>query len=371
MARLSTLDIEQWFAQMVQAGASDLYLKVGNRPFFRVDGRLVPQGQEKLTEEDLQAVCAHLMTEEQVRRHEAEHDLNFSFGRSGLGRFRANVFVQRGTAALVIRRIQDVIPTFDALHLPADVLRHWADEQRGLILVTGTTGSGKSTTVASLLQYMNEHDTRHIVTLEDPLEYLFADQQSLMTQREIGIDTVSFAMGLRQLLRQSPDVVYISDLRDRETVESCLAAAEAGMLVISCLHTVNATSTVERVVSFFPPHQHQEIRLQLASLLTGVLSLRLVPCKAGRGRMPACEILVATSTVRELIRENHLLDLPGLIQEGSLAGMQTFHQSLLELYRQGLVTLEEARRYADSQDEFELAINDIRATKDVRTTPTI
>jgi len=295
----------------------------------------------------------------------AQRELNFAFERPGVGRFRANVLWQKGTIALVIRRIHHAIPTLEELSLPHDVLVRLLKAQHGLVLVTGSTGSGKSTTVASMLEHINRTTPKHIVTLEDPIEFHFMEDQAIINQREVGVDTRSFSEGLRNVLRQSPDVLFVSDIRDRETMESCLLAAEAGQLVLSCVHTTNTLTTIERLVAFFPSHQHHLIRLRLSLVLRGILSLRLLMRADGAGRIPACEILMATPRVRELVREGQTDQLPMTLHDGALFGMQTFTQALYQRYRQGEVDLEEALRHADSPEELQLAVREIRPTRDV------
>lgn len=354
-----TADINTFLREAAERDASDLYLKAGNRPFLRVDGQLAPLAGSPLTVEDLVAITRHLLGEERQRQFTQFHEQNFAFEADGVGRFRANALYQRGRPALIIRRIRQRVPTFQELNLPTEVLRRFAEESRGLILFTGTTGSGKSTTVASWLDYINQHYAKHIVTLEDPIEFVFAEQQSVINQREVGLDTPSFSEGLKHVLRQSPDVLYVSDLRDQETVTSAINGAEAGLLVVACLHTLNATNTIERLVNFFPPHQHAEVRLLLSMVLRGVMSLRLIPRQSG-GRVPACEVMVVTPTIRELIKEDRTDHMPPFLQEGALFGMQTFHQALVHLYRNGQITLENARRFADSRDELELALKDVQ-----------
>jgi pilus retraction protein PilT len=360
------MDVERLFRAMVEQDASDLFLKVGNKPFLRIHGKLLPIGDEPLTREQLVDFASDLMGAERRQLFHAQRELNFAFERAGLGRFRANVMWQKGTMAFVIRRIQRTIPTFAQLNLPAEVLTRLLTAQYGLILITGSTGMGKSTTIASMLDSLNQTTPKHIVTLEDPIEYQFTEEQAIINQREIGVDTRSFSEGLRNVLRQSPDVLFVSDIRDRETMDSCLLAAEAGQLVVSCIHTTNAVTTIERFVAFFPSSQHELIRLRLSLVLRGIVSLRLLLCSDGTGRIPACEVLVTTPTVREHIREGRTAQLPAAMHDGAMVGMQTFTQSLYQRYRQGEVDLEEALRYADSPEELQLAIREIRSTRDVQ-----
>lgn len=360
------MDFDLLLKAMTEQQASDLFLKVGNRPFLRVNGRLTPIGEQKLTQEQLTGLVTDLVGPDRRQRFSAERELNFAFERNGTGRFRANVLWQRGEIALVIRRIQRFAATFEQLNLPAQLLTRLAMEQSGLILLTGPTGSGKSTTGAAILNHINRTTPRHIMTLEDPIEFQFEEDRAVINQREVGTDTHSFSEGLKNALRQSPDLLFLSDIRDRETMESALLAAEAGQLVISCIHATNVISTIERIVAFFPAHQHSLIRLRLSIVLKGLLSLRLLMRADESGRIPAYEILVSTPSIRELLREGQTHQLPAMIADGAMFGMQTFTQSLYARIREGAVTLEEAMKYAESPVELQLALQEIRGIKDVR-----
>ena len=360
------MDVERLFKAMHEQEATDLFLKVGNRPFLRIHGSLIPVGSDKLSREEITEFAVELMGPDRRQLFHAERELNFAFDRAGIGRFRANVLWQKGTIALVIRRISRLIPPFDELHLPSDVLKRLINEQHGPILITGPTDSGKSTTIASMLDYINQHVARHIVTLEDPIEFQFEEEQAIINQREVGVDTRSFSEGLRNVLRQSPDVLFVSDIRDKETMESCLLAAEAGQLVVSCIHTNNIVTTIERLVAFFPAHQHQLIRLRLSLVLRGVISLRLLLRQDETGRIPACEVLVSTPIVRDYLREGKTELLPGVLQDSAMYGMQSFTQALYQLYRQGEVSLEEALRSADSPEDLQLAVREIRPTREAK-----
>ncbi len=360
------MDADRLFKAMVEQEASDLFLKVGNRPFLRIHGKLLPIGETRLTQDEIVDVASELMGPHRRQLFHAQRELNFAFDRAGIGRFRANVLWQKGTMALVIRRIQRRSFSFAQLNLPGEVLSRLMEEQHGLILLTGPTGSGKSTTIAAMLDFVNQSTPRHIVTLEDPIEYQFEEDQAIINQREVGVDTRSFSEGLKNVLRQSPDVLFISDIRDRESLEAAIIAAEAGQLVLSCLHTTNAVTTIERLVALFPPHQQQLIRLRLSLILRGLVSLRLLSRSDGQGRIPACEVLVASPMVRELIRDGRTDQLPAAMHDGGMYGMQTFTQALYRRFRQGEVTLEEALRYADSPEELQLAVREIRAIRDVQ-----
>ena len=360
------MDIERLLRAMVEQEASDLFLKVGTHPFLRIHGKLIPIGSEKIPQKQIVEAATELMGPHLRQQFHADRELNFAFEQPGIGRFRANVLWQQGTMALVIRRVNRAIPSLEELRLPVEVLSRLMTQQHGLILVTGPTGSGKSTTISAMLDHLNRTSAKHIMTLEDPIEFLFEEEQAIINQREIGVDTRSFSEGLRSTLRQSPDVLFVSDIRDRETMDAALLAAEAGQLVLSCLHTTNVITTIERIVAFFPSSQHLLMRLRLSVVLRGVVSLRLLPRSDGGGRIPACEILTATPRVRELIREGRTDELPATIHDGAMQGMQTFTQALYQRYRSGEVSLEEALRYADSPDELQLAVREIRSTRDTQ-----
>ncbi len=358
------MDSDRLFQAMVEQRASDLFLKVGACPSMRVRGRLQPCGAEPLNRAELLQFASDLMGPERQRSFQTDRELNFAFERPEIGRFRANVLWERGRIALVIRRVQDRVLDFEALHLPAGVLRRLADEAHGLVLITGPTASGKSTTVASFIEFLNHSRPCHVVTLEDPVEFVFTEQQAVINQREVGVDTRSFSDGLKNVLRQSPDVLYLSDIRDRETMEAALVAAEAGQLVISCIHTTNAVATIERVIALFPPHQQHLFRLRLSMVLKGILSLRLLPRRDGQGQIPSVEVLVMTPTIRELIREGQPEQIPALLRQGASLGMQTMTQSLYHLITRDIVTLEEAVKVVDSRGELERALQEIRGISD-------
>ncbi|MBI3311912.1 MAG: PilT/PilU family type 4a pilus ATPase [Candidatus Omnitrophica bacterium] len=360
------MDLDRVFSAVVEQQASDVFLKVGAPAYLRIRGRLQALGPQPLSRADLLQFAYDLMGPERQQVFQAQRELNFAFERDAAGRFRANVLWQRGNLALVIRRIHDRIPSFEDLNLPAEVLRRFAKERQGLVLITGPTGNGKSTTVAATLECINQTSACHIVTLEDPIEFLFEEKQAVINQREIGVDTRSFSEGLKNVFRQSPDVLFLSDLRDRETTEAALLAAEAGQLVLSCIHATNAMTTVERLVACFPPTQQSMIRFRLSLVLNGVLSLRLVPRCDGPGQVPACEVLVMTPTVRELIREGRSEQLPHALHEGAIHGMQTMTQALYQLIRKGWISVEAALAVSEHPDELQRAIREIRAIRDAR-----
>jgi len=351
----------------VDAGASDLHLKVGSYPMMRVRGSLVAATEEKrLDHEDVVAMSAAVMSTSQRQRFKEAQEVDLAYSVPGLGRFRCNIFQQRGTVGLVLRVIPMHIRSIDDLGLP-DVLKHIAEEERGLVLVTGTTGSGKSTTLAAMVDYINRHRCTHVMTVEDPIEFLHRDQKSIVNQREVSVDTRSFAQALRSALRQDPDVILVGEMRDFETIETGLLAAETGHLVFSTLHTLDATETINRIIAVFPPHQQKQVRLQLASVLRAVVSQRLMPRADGDGRAPAVEVMISTPFIRDCIVDKdrtHLIH--GAIAQGtSQYGMQTFDQSIFGLYQSGLVSYEEALRWASNVDEFKLKVQGISTTSEV------
>src|SRR5215212_10002040 len=351
----------------VDSGASDLHLKVGSYPMMRLRGELTPAVEDKkLDHEDVVAMSAAVMSTSQRQKFKETQEVDLAYSVPGLGRFRCNIFQQRGTVGLVLRVIPMQIRTVDELGLPA-VLKMIAQEERGLVLVTGTTGSGKSTTLAAMIDYINKTRSAHVMTVEDPIEFLHRDNKSMVNQREVAVDTRSFAQALRSALRQDPDVILVGEMRDFETIETGLLAAETGHLVFSTLHTLDATETINRIIAVFPPHQQKQIRLQLASVLKAVVSQRLIPRADQHGRVPAVEVLVATAFIRDCIvdkEKTHLIH--GAIAQGtSQYGMQTFDQSIFSLYEQGLVSYEEALRWASNIDEFKLKVQGISTTADM------
>jgi twitching motility protein PilT len=350
----------------VKGQASDIHLKAGLPPLFRVDGALVPlKDGQRLQPEELHGMLAHITTDGQKAHFDAKHEVDLAYSLPGLGRFRVNAFMQRGTIGIVFRVIPFGVKTIDQLDLPP-VVERIAMESRGLILVTGTTGSGKSTTLAAMIDYINSNRTCHIITIEDPIEFLIRDKRSMVNQREVGVDTPTFAAALRGALRQDPDVILVGEMRDYETIETALTAAETGHLVMSTLHTIDAAETITRIVSVFPPHQQQQIRLQLASIVKGIISQRLVPRADSRGRVPAVEILVSTARIRECIGDKERAgEIHEAIAKGfTTYGMQTFDQSLMALIKRGMVTYEEAISHVANPDDFALRFKGISGTSD-------
>jgi twitching motility protein PilT len=345
-------------------GASDLHIKAGAFPYMRIGGELRPVVDvPPLTQEDTLDMAFSMMSSRQKQRFKEVSEVDIAYGLSGVGRFRANIFQQRGTVGIVLRVIPDNSKSTANLGLPP-VLDKISDESRGLILVTGATGSGKSTTLAAMIDRINATRSGHIVTIEDPIEFLHRDKRSFVTQREVDVDTRSFAEALRGALRQDPDVILVGEMRDLETIETALTAAETGHLVLSTLHTLDATETITRVVSSFPAHQQRSVRLQLAGILKAVISMRLVRAAKGRGRVPAVEIMISTGLIRDYIinEEKTYLIREALAAGTSQYGMQTFDQSLFHLFQSGLITLEEALRNASNADEFRMRASGIQSS---------
>lgn len=358
------MDLRELLKIAVERKASDLHIKVGSPPVIRIDNRLVPLSEKPRTsQEDAIKMIFSVMNEEQRAHFKEKHEIDIAYSVQGLGRFRANIFQQRSTVGMVMRVIPIKIQSIEELNLPP-VVEKLAMETRGLILVTGATGTGKTTTLATMVEHMNTHRTAHIITIEDPIEYLLRDKKCLVNQREVGVDTDSFAEALRSALRQDPDVILVGEMRDYETISTAILAAETGHLVLSTLHTVDATETINRIISVFPPYQQRQVRLQLASLLKGVVSMRLIPRADGRGRVPAVEVMVATATMREcIIDADKTRKIPDFIAAGhSQYGMQTFDQSLMTLYKRGLITFEEALLWASNPDDFALRARGIEPT---------
>jgi len=375
------VDLRELVKIAVERKASDLHIKVGGPPVIRIDNKLTPLNEKgKISQEDAIKMIFSVMNESQRERFREKREIDMAYSVAGLGRFRVNIFQQRSTVGMVMRVIPMNVMTIQELNLPP-VVEKLALETRGLLLVTGTTGSGKSTCLASMVEHMNTHREAHIITIEDPIEYLIRDKSCLVNQREVGTDTESFADALRSALRQDPDVILVGEMRDYETVSTALLASETGHLVLSTLHTVDAAETINRIISVFPPYQQRQVRLQLASLLKGIVSLRLIPRADGRGRVPAAEVLVVTNTIREcIIDSDKTRKIPDYIAAGhSQYGMQTFDQSLMTLYRRSLISYEEALLWASNPDDFALRVRGIepawdevlKVTEEGKTTTTL
>lgn len=344
----------------VQLRASDLFLKVGSPPRVRVDGNVRQLGTQQMTKEDMKEAFQALIDEHAAQIFQKYHEVDTAFEADGLGRFRINCFMQRGNIGFVLRLVQSHIPDFTDLGLPAQTFERLALLRRGMVLVTGITGSGKSTTLASMIQYMNRNTNRHIITVEDPIEYAYSDERCLINQREIGIDTRDFKAALRNAMREAPDVILIGEMRDTETVQAAIDAAETGHLVLSTLHTINAQQTMERIINFFPPYQHNLIRMQLSMVMQGVVSQRLVPRANGPGRCPAMEIMIATPTIKQMIEEGRTPELYGAIRDSEHFGCVTFNQSLFKLFQDGHISREDALATSDNPDEMEMLFRGIQ-----------
>jgi len=360
------MDLNEILMDALENEASDVHFKEGAPPIFRINGTLQPhQNVKPFDHEDLSKMAYGLMNDWQKERFIKNREVDMGYEVHGLGRFRINVYQQRGKLSIALRIVPYQIKTLEELHLPP-VIGKISLENRGLILVTGTTGSGKSTTLASMVDIINRSRNCHIITIEDPIEFIHDDKQSIVDQREVGSDTSSFASALRVALRQDPDVILVGEMRDFETIETALTAAETGHLVMSTLHTLNATETITRIISVFPPYHQKQVRLQLAAVLKGVISQRLVPRADGMGRVPAVEVLVSTARVREcIIEKDKTNELNDAISKGQTTyGMQTFDQSLMFLMKQNLITYEEALKHCSNPDDFSLRVKGILATSD-------
>ncbi len=351
-------DLDHALRYLIAAEGSDLHLKVPAYPLVRLHGKLEPiPGTERLFPEDTQQALQQMLDDpEKLEEFDSENEVDFSYSVEGLGRFRVNAFMQRGSISIVMRAIPVIIKAVEELGLPP-VVTQLAEQERGIILLTGTTGSGKSTTLAAMIDHMNRTMSKHIVTIEDPIEFLHRDRNSIINQREVGQDTASFKRALRRVLRQDPDVILVGEMRDEETVHTALSAAETGHLVLSTLHTVDAAETINRIIDFFPPHQQQQARAMIAGTLKGIVSQRLVRTADGNGRVACCEIMVMTGRVHDMILDPKLTgQLPEVIAEGAYYGMQTFDQHLLSHLQAGRVTYEDALHVATSPHDFKLMV---------------
>ena len=341
---------------MIERNASDLHLKSGSPPVIRVDGELCLLEDASLVPDDTKEYAASIMSDRQIRRFSEHSEVDFAYSLPGLGRYRVNVYRQRGSISIAMRRVATKIPTFEDLHLPS-IVQQLSVAPRGMVLVTGTTGSGKSTTLAAMIDHINHNLRRHIITVEDPIEVLHRDNKSVINQREIGLDTDTYVTALKYVLRQDPDVILIGEMRDAETVSAALTAAQTGHFVLSTLHTIDATETINRIIDFFPLHQQKQVRIMLAGTLRGIISQRLLPHVSGTGRVPAVEIMVLTNRIRDFVldpEQAHLIH--DAIKEGEYYGMQTFDQSLLKLYEQGMISLSDAAQVAANPHDFKLLV---------------
>ena len=360
------MNIDELLKVAIERDASDLHLKAGNYPIIRVHGQLEPLTNfPRLSEANTKQLADQVTNDNQKKKLKKELDLDLAYGLSGFGRFRGSIFQQRGTWAIVLRIIPLEIMKIRDLLLP-EVIETISEERRGLIVVTGTTGSGKSTTLASMIDYINQKRFENIITIEDPIEYLHRDKKSTISQREVGVDVSSFSRGIRASLREDPDIILVGEMRDRDTIETALVAAETGHLVLSTLHTTDAPETINRIISVFAPHHQRQIRLQLASIIKAVISMRLIPKKDEIGRVPAVEVMISTPYIAECIQDR---EKTVLIRDAIAAGvsqykMQTFDQSIYHLYKEGYISYEQGLRFSSSPDNFKLRVMGVRSTLD-------
>ncbi len=359
------MTLKQMLVEMLNRKASDLHIRVGIRPHLRVNGMLEQINTDPISIEQMDKTVAQILNEKQQERFHRKHEIDLALSVAKLGRFRINLFRQRGTSGIAIRAVNTQVPTFEELHLP-DIMKKLVKERRGLIVVTGTTGSGKSTTLASLIEEMNNNRSDNIITIEDPIEYIYRDKKCIIAQREVGGDTETFATALRHAFRQDPDTILIGEVRDLETISIALTAADTGHLVMTSLHTLNVVETITRIISFFPPHQHQQIRLLLAGTLKAIICQRLLRRADSPGRVPAVEVMVNSGAIREcIIDPDKTINIPDFIEQGGTQyGMQTFDQSIMKLHKDGLVTFEEAMANATNPDDFDLRLKGITGSSD-------
>jgi twitching motility protein PilT len=359
------MNLKQMLVEMLNRKASDLHIRVGNRPHLRVNGQLEQIATDPVTIDLMDQIVSQILNEKQLERFNRKHEMDLALSVAKLGRFRINLFRQRGTSCVAIRAVNTQVPNFDDLCLPP-VIKKLAHEQRGLIIITGTTGSGKSTTLAAMIEDMNSNRSCNILTVEDPIEYIYRDKSSIIGQREVGGDTDTFASALRHAFRQDPDVILIGEVRDLETMSIALTAADTGHLVLTTLHTLNVVETITRIVSFFPPHQHEQIRLLLGGTLKAIVCQRLLSRSDMPGRVPALEILINTGAIREcILNPEKTADIPEFMEQGNIQyGMQTFDQAIMSLYKQGMISFEEAMLQATNPDDFDLRVRGVTGTAD-------
>ena len=359
------MTFKQMMQEMLNRRASDLHVRVGIRPMVRIDGSLVAIDDQIMVHEDIDKVLSQILNDEQKERFHKKREMDLALSISKMGRFRINLYKQRGTVGIAIRQVNTKVPSFEELNLP-NVVTEIASNKRGLVIVTGTTGSGKSTTLASIVENINGSRSENILTIEDPIEYIYRDKKSIISQREVGGDTENFAAALRHAFRQDPDIILVGEIRDVDTMNIALTAADTGHLVLTTLHTLNAVETISRIISFFPPHQHQQIRLLLAGTLKAILCQRLLPRCDGPGRVPAVEVLISTASLREaIIDPEKTATILDLIESGNIQyGMQSFDQSIMKLYRSGFISYEEAMVQCSNPDDFDLRVKGITSASD-------
>ncbi|RME19510.1 MAG: PilT/PilU family type 4a pilus ATPase [Candidatus Zixiibacteriota bacterium] len=359
------MTLKQMLVEMQNRQASDLHIRVGIRPHLRVNGQLEQIATEPVTIDQMEQIVAQILSEKQQERFYRKNEMDLALSVAKLGRFRINLFRQRGTTGIAIRAVNTTVPSFEELNLPP-LIKELSEAKRGLIVVTGTTGSGKSTTLAAIIEEMNANHALNIMTVEDPIEYIYRDKKAIIAQREVGGDTETFATALRHAFREDPDVILIGEVRDLETMSIALTAADTGHLVLTTLHTLNVVETITRIISFFPPHQHQQIRLLLAGTLQSIICQRLIPRCDMPGRVPALEIMVNKGAIRECIMDPaKLVDVNELMEQGSVQyGMQTFDQSIMRLYKQGMISFEDAMANASNPDDLDLRLKGITGAAD-------
>ncbi len=361
------MDIDELLKVAIERDASDLHIKAGEPPILRIHGTLIPlAGLDRLTTKDIESMVGQLINESQRKKLEQEMDLDLAYSLSGYGRFRGSIFLQRGSLAVSLRIIPMAVKTIRELLLP-QVIEKICDMPRGMVLVTGTTGSGKTTTLAAMIEHINANRREHIITIEEPIEYLHKDKKSIICQREVGWDVQTFNRGLRAALREDPDIILVGEMRDLDTIETAILAAETGHLVLSTLHTLDAVESVNRIIAAFPPHQQQQIRVQMGSIIRGVISMRLIPRADGNGRVPAVEVMIATPYIQDCILDP---DKTYLIRDAIAAGvseyqMQTFDQSIYHLYKSGYISFEQGILYSSNPDNFKLRVQGVQSTLDI------
>ncbi|NLV45560.1 MAG: PilT/PilU family type 4a pilus ATPase [Candidatus Hydrogenedentes bacterium] len=354
-----TVQFQKLLQRAVQRDASDVHLKTGSVPWYRIDGEMSAAEGEPYSAEMMDEVLAIMLSPDQLAHFKKRGEVDLSYTEKGVGRFRVNVYRQRGAISCSLRRIKTNIETFEKLRLP-HILEKFAEMPRGLILITGTTGSGKTTTLASIVEYINQRRKCHIITIEDPIEYLHTDKKALISQREIGLDTLDFASALKSVMRQDPDVILVGEMRDLETFQAAISAAETGHLVFTTLHTTNVMQTMDRIIDLFPANQQDQIRSQLSLNLQGIMCMRLLPRADGSGRVPACEVLVMNPAARVLIRENRIAQLNTVIASGKEEGMIGFNDSLNDLIKEGLITREIGMEVSDNPEDLNMLLQGIR-----------
>ncbi len=358
------MDPHKYLEMMVKENASDLYFKAGSPPCLRIDDKLKLCSEDKLEAQDTEDIAKRLTSKENFVRFLEKRELDTSYSIAGFGRFRVNMYIQRGTVAITLRSIKTQVPSFKELNLPVDVMERLSSCRRGLILITGHAGSGKSTTLAAMIDYINKNFSKHIITVEDPIEFLHTDKKCIISQREVATDTESFNEALRHVIRQAPDIILIGEMRDVETVKIAIMAAETGHLVLSTLHTVDATQTVERIINYFPPYMHGQVRMQFSLLFIGVISMRLIPRVDKPGRVPACEIMLPSPTVKKLVLEGKTNQLIGAIEDGAIFKMRSFNQAVMNWFKKGVIDKDTALANAGNPDDLKLKFSDIFSGKD-------